>query len=493
LTTRHLGAGSLERFDAERLVPLIAAGLVALLAIPLFTVPWNHFDGGISASAATFTLHGLVPYRDYWLLYGPLTGWILAIPTAVLGPSVELIRIAGLAVLAAQSATVYKICRRWAPPFQAVLLAVVASLLVAVFVGLEMNAWPVAMTLALAGLAIRLESRRALLAGVLIGLAALARLDVGGYALLAALVLPDRRRMLIGFGASVAPVAFVLLLLVPISSLWEQLVWYPLVGPRQFRGVPSLDVLMPMSVAVPFTLVLAILPRIAIGASLVRGIARRQADVLAIAVFAGLCQLQTLGRSDLAHLGVAMPPAIALIAANLPGARRPALIGTAIVAPPLFAVAVFGLVIALSGPTPKDLALQRSIAVTRQAVDRDTPIFIALSRNRYTVGNALLAYYLTDRPPGSRWTLFNPGVTNTDATQTLMVADLEASGTNLMILDVSGAEWFETSNDSQIPGSTILDTYLDERFRTWCDFGDYRVAVRVAWDPASACPIANGP
>jgi hypothetical protein len=471
---------------------VVAGGLAALLAIPLFTVPWNHFDGGISSSAATFTLHGLVPYRDYWLLYGPLSGWVLAIPTAVFGPSVELIRVAGLVVLAAQSSIVYHLCRRWAPPFQALLLAVVASLLVAVFVGLDMTAWPLSMTLALAGLAFRLDSRRPLLAGVLIGLAALARPDVGGYALLAALVLPDRRPLIIGFCACVAPVAIALLLLVPISSLWEQLVWYPLVGPRQFRGVPSLDFLMPMSVAVPFTLVLAILPRVVIAASLVRGAARRQGDILAIALFAGLCQLQTLGRADLAHLAVALPPAIVLIAANLPSARRPAFIGTAIVAPPLFAAAVIGLVTALASPTPKDLAIQRSIAVTRQATDRDTPIFVALSRNRYTVGNGLLAYYLTDRAPGSRWTLFNPGVSNTDATQTLMVADLEASETNLMILDVSGAEWFEATNDSRIPGSTILDAYLDSHFRTWCDFGDYRVAVRAAWDPVSACPIADG-
>lgn len=473
-------------------MPLIVAVVAALLVIPLFFVPWNHFDGGISSSAATFTLHGLVPYRDYWLLYGPLSGWFLAIPTAILGPSVELIRVAGLAVLAVQSATVYRLCRRWVRPFPAVLLAVLASLLVAVFIGLELTAWPLSMALALAGLALRLESRRPLLAGVLLGFAALARLDVGAYALLAALVLPDRRLLLSGFGICVAPVAIGLLLLVPIPSLVEQLVWYPLVGPRQFRGVPGLEVLMPMSVAVPFTLALAILPRLTIAMSFVRGIVWGRRDVLAIAVFAGLCQLQTLGRADLGHLGLAMAPAIVLIAANLPKARLTAFLGIAIVASSLFAVVIIGLLTALSAPTQKDLALQRSIAVTRQATDRGTPIFVALASNRYTVGNALLAYYLTDRPPGSRWTMFNPGVTNTDATQTLMVADLEASRTNLLILDASGAEWFEATNDSRIPGSTILDEYLERRFRTWCDFGEYLVAVRVDWNPSGACPITDG-
>lgn len=476
---------------AERLAPVVAAVVVALLALPLLTVPWNHFDGGISASAAGFTLQGLVPYRDYWLLYGPLSGWLLALPSAVLGPSVELVRLAGLSVLAAQAAVVYHLCRRWTPTFPAILLAVAASLLVAVFVGLEMTAWPLAMTLALLGLGIRLGSRGPVLAGVVIGLASLARLDVGAYALLAALVLPDRGRMLVGFAACVGPVAAGLVLLVPLASLVEQLVWYPLVGPRQFRGVPGLHALMPLSVAVPLTVVLAILPRFAIAASLIRGIARGRRDVLAMATFAALCQLQTLGRADLAHLGVAMAPAIVVIAANLPSGRRPAMLGTALVAPPLFAVASIGMLTAMSGPTPKDLALQRSIAVTRQSTDQNAPVFVALSSNRYTIGNAMLAYYLTERPPGSRWTMFNPGVTNTDGTQTLIVADLEASRTDLLILDVGGAEWFEESNDSRFPGSTILDQYLSERFRTWCDFGDYLVAVRIASGPDSPCPLVG--
>ena len=474
------------------LAPLVAACLTALLALPLLTVAWNHFDGGISASTATFTLHGLVPYRDFWLLYGPLSGWVLAIPTAIFGPSVELIRLAGLGVLCAQSAVVYHLCRRWVGPFPAVVLAVAASLLVAVFIGLEMTAWPVAMTMALLGLALRLGSGRPMVVGFLLGLAVLSRLDVGAYALLAALVLPDRGRLLIGFGICVAPVALVLLLLVPIASLVEQLVWYPLVGPRQFRGISGLDVLMPMAVAVPFTVVLAILPRLVIAVSIVRGLTQHRRDVLAIALFAALCQLQTLGRSDTAHYAVAMAPAIVAFAAMLPSDPRRALIGTAVAAPALFAAAAMGMMIALSGLTPKDVALQRSVAVTLQATDRETPIFVALSANRYTVGNALLAYYLSDRAPGSRWTMFNPGVTNRDATQALIVSDLEATQTDLLILDEWGSEWYEATNDSRIPGSTVLDAYLAQHFRTWCDFGAYRVAVRTVWDPASPCPIGDG-
>lgn len=490
MTAEHQSAGG-QDFGAERLGPGIAAALAVILAMPLLTVPWNHFDGGITASAATFTLHGLLPYRDYWLLYGPLAGWILAVPTAIFGPTVELTRLAGLGVLAGQAVVVYHLCRRWTDRFPSILLAVAASWIVAVFVGLEMTSWPLAMTIALLGLVLRLESRRPILAGMLLGLAFLSRLDVGAYALLAALLMPDRARTLGGFGLCVAPIALVLIVFVPLDSLVEQLVWYPLVGPRLFRGVSSLDQMMPVSIAAPLTVVLAIMPRIAIASGILRGLIARRRDLVAIAVFAALCQLQTLGRADLAHLAVAIPPAVVLIAANLPVSRRPALLGIAVVTPPLFAVAVVFMAMAVAGSTPKDLALQRAVAVTREATDRDTPVFVALATNRYTIGNATLAYYLTDRPPGSRWTLFNPGVTNTDETQSLIVADLEATGTDVLILDVWGAEWFETSNDSRIPGSTILDRYLDDHFRTWCDFGAYRVAVRTSWNPDASCPITD--
>ncbi len=68
----------------------LAVGLSALVISFNLAAPLSTYDGGISAAAATFTLHGLLPYRDYWLLYGPLSGFLLAIPTAFLGPSIAL-------------------------------------------------------------------------------------------------------------------------------------------------------------------------------------------------------------------------------------------------------------------------------------------------------------------------------------------------------------------------------------------------------------------
>jgi hypothetical protein len=48
----------------------VAAGGAAALVAKSMLLPVNMYDAGISASAGTFILHGLVPYRDFWMLYG---------------------------------------------------------------------------------------------------------------------------------------------------------------------------------------------------------------------------------------------------------------------------------------------------------------------------------------------------------------------------------------------------------------------------------------
>jgi hypothetical protein len=475
----------------ERSKAFVTAASAIVLLLPMWTVPWRVFDGGIAAAAAGFTLHGLLPYRDYWLLYGPLAGWFLAAPTAVLGPSVELTRFVGLLWLAGQAVVVYWLCRRWTTSFAASLLALSSTLLVGSFMGLEFHAWTMAMTLALLAMALRLGGTRPVIAGFIVGLAFLARLDVGAYGLLALLVLPDRRRILIGFGAVVVTTGIALVLLVPITTLTEQLVWYPLVGPRQFRGLSDLGADIPLALALPLTATLAVLPRLAALAGLFYSALERRTDLMALAVFACLCQLQTLGRADATHLAVASTPAIVVIAALLPKSPRYSLVAVGLTASALFATGALGTMASSLQPSDRDVALQRAVSVVRLSTEADDTVLVGLASHRHTIVNSLLAYYLVDRRPGTRWTMYNPGVTNTDSTQSLMARDLEASSTNLLILDVEWAGAFESTNDSRLAGSSILDRYIQDHFQTWCDFGAYRVAKRLAWEPESACPVTG--
>jgi hypothetical protein len=389
--------------------------------------------------------------------------------------------------LIAQAAVTYRLCRRWTGTFQSWILAVSSAVLVLAFMGLELGAWMLAMTLALVAIDVRL-AHRPLAAGVVLGLASLARLDVGAYALVSMLLWSHRRQILLAFGAVVVPIALVLVTLVPIAALIEQLVWYPLVGPRQYRGLPGLEAQLPQSLAILFTVVLVLLPRAALAAAVVRSLVQRRRDLLAIAIFGCLCQLQSLGRADPAHLAVATTPAIVVLAALLPKSPRLSVFGAGVMAALMVATSTLGIAAARTQSGSRDVALAEAISVVQSTTKRGDPILVGLQANRYTLVNSLLAYYLADRPPGTRWTMYNPGITNTDRTQTAMVSDLEMSGTGFLILDTEWADAFEIANDSRIPGSAILDDYVQSRFRIWCDFGAYVVAARRTWEPARTCP-----
>ena len=194
----------------------MAAVIAAVVIIPNLWAPLSPFDGGITSSAAAFTLHGQLPYRDYWLLYGPLGGWLLAIPTAVAGPSVLLTQVAGLAVALGQAAIGYLLVRRWAGHFVGLLVSVAAACVPPLFLGLALAAWSLGLLLALSGLYLVFETTaRPWLAGFVIGLAFLTRLDVGGYALLAAMAGRNRAQVVAGVALTVAPVAALLLATTP--------------------------------------------------------------------------------------------------------------------------------------------------------------------------------------------------------------------------------------------------------------------------------------
>ena len=114
----------------------------------------------------------------------------------------------------------------------------------------------------------------------------------------------------------------------------------------------------------------------------------------------------------------------------------------------------------------------------RAATDPGDRIFVGLTSHRYTVRNPIIVYYLADRGPGVRDTLFNPGVTNTDQVQTRMVSDLERTVVPYLVLDRPSAGLSEPYNDSRIPGSTLLDTYIAAKYHTVCDLGSLVIQAR---------------
>ena len=474
--------------NLERLGVLLAVALSAVLISFNLAAPLSTYDGGISASAATFTLHGLLPYRDYWLLYGPLSGFLLAIPTAFLGPSIELTRGFGFVVFCCEAAVAYRLARVWSARGPAIALSVSAVVMMPAMLSLDLSAWPIAMTLALLAIYLSIgTSRSGLLVGLLVGLAFLSRLDVGAYALVGVLVVRDRRAVLLGFAVIAIPFVALALATTAPSSLFEQLIWYPLVGPRQFRGIPGPEVVVGQPTAALLSVPLLILPRIAIALGVVRlalitAQGRRDprlTGLLGLVVFAALCQLQTLARADLEHFSQAATPALLLFAIWF-SAARPSLARFS----GLAAITAASVVVGLIGhrlhrdASGYDRTIFATSAWVRAATDPDDRIFVGLTSHRYTVRNPMIVYYLADRAPGVHDTMFNPGVTNTDWGQTRMVADLVRTAAPYLVLDRPSAGLSEPSNDSRIPGSTLLDEYIAAHYHTVCDLGGLIIQAR---------------
>lgn len=488
--------------NVEWIGMLLAVSSSAVMMSSNLGAALSIYDGGISSSAATFTLHGLLPYRDYWLLYGPLSGFLLAIPTAFLGPSIELTRGLGFVVFCFEAVVAYGVARRWAAGGPAVALAVSAVVMVPAIISLDLSAWPVAMTLALSALYLSIgTSRSGNIIGLLVGLAFLSRLDVGAYALVGALMVRDRRAVLLGFAVIATPFVALAIATTGPSALFEQLIWYPFIGPRQFRGLPGPEVAVGQPIAALLSVPLLIIPRVAILLSVVKLaliMARREREarlsgLLGLVVFAGLCQLQTLARADLEHFSQAATPALLLFAVWLPD-DRPSLARFGALAGITAACMVVGVIghRLHPGASGYDRTLVATSAWVRAATDHEDRIFVGLTSHRYTVLNPLIVYYLADRGPGVHDTMFNPGVTNTEWGQTRMLADLERTAAPYLVLDRPAASLSEPSNDSRIPGSTLLDEYIGANYHTVCDLGSLVIQARNdLLRPTPPCPAVE--
>lgn len=457
----------------------------------------RSYDGGILASSATFVLHGQVPYRDFWLLYGPLGGYLLALPTAVLGPSIELLRGAGLGVAIATAYLSWVLLDRVELGPASVLLAVAAGSVTILITGTEVGAWPLAIAFVLAGFAVMRPDatrQRLVVAGALLGLAFLARLDVGGYGLLALLLAYPRRWAIAGFAVVAVPATILAVALVPVANLVEQLIWFPLVGTREFRGIadPAIGYRGP---AAFMSLVLVWLPRIGIAIALLAALRapRHGRLILMLASFAALCQLQTLGRADYFHFAQAASPAILAMGAAAGQIHRPLTRFTLVAAIGVLPLMAGTLNVAASADPQAVYAveLEQTAAEIRALTCQDEGIFVGDGLNRYTFVNPLVIYYWADRPAASLYTMFNPGVTNREDAQQRIVAELERADTRVIVLDMSMSDAFETSNDSRVPGSTSLDSYIESAFGRHQDIGALRIMLRLGatW----SCPEGKPP
>ena len=332
------------------------------------------------------------------------------------------------------------------------------------------------MILALAALLVARgkTNRHLLAAGFLVGLCVLTRQDLGAYALIAVSISSRSLRPVIGASIILIPAGVLLLLAVPVQALVEQLVWYPLVGQREFRALPVPELTSVLDAGATLDWMLFWPPLAILAAGVVRLWQRRGIDptFVALLILGFLCRLQTLVRADSDHMAEAVVPVVLLLAFLVERPRTfPARLALSTGAALLIAIAALPVTTLGQAPEPYDAALDAAVNLVRTETGPNEPIFVGEADNRYALLNPLIAYYLADRPPGVRDTMYNPGITNTAAAQTRMVADLAANHVRYLILDVRFADCFEPGNSSRIAGPTVLDDAIRRDYSVVANFG----------------------
>lgn len=471
----------------------IVAGLASLPGLVAPMEVGSLYDGGITSSAGTFILHGQIPYRDFWLLYGPLAGYVAAAVQAVFGHDLVVMRLAGLLVTMLCAAVGYLVIAEVAPRLRGATVAVLAATMSTFALGIDLAPWSLAVALSLiAILAGRGDRHRnKFIAGMMVGFAALMRPDVGAYALAAVTIETRSWRALFGVAVVTLPVAALFSLLVPLDALLQQVIWYPLVGTQIFRRVPGPGLLGLLEGADPRSWLLYYIPIALIALSVIRWIRERTIPltILGLLVFATLVRLQTLGRADAFHIAQAAEPAILLAGYAFSAPSRfitRAAAGVAIALP--IALAVSPLIWLVAPPDLYGQAVERVAALIRSETQPDDRIFAGEIRNDRVFINPLVVYFLADRPTGTRDSMYVPGVTTTAETQQRMIDDLSTSHVGFLALDARYAGCFEATNDSRLPGSTKLDEALATNYRPFADLGAVVVLVSRKSAPQAPAP-----
>lgn len=492
------------RLERPWLLFLLAAALSAV------TIWWEigPHDEGLMLQAAHRIAEGQLPYRDFWWNYAPGQPLLLAPFDALLGSALVPWRILRVLADATVALLAFTLVRRE--------IAVLAPAAAAASAGAppRASAWrtwlplltwlavagamafptgpgpnPVALVLALSALLV--APRRVVLAGVLAGLAAVFRLEIGGAAALGVVLLGAPRALPVAMAVAAAGWA-PFFLAAPSETLDQTLGFLGIqdLQRRPFPLDPSGTGGSPVKLLelwMPAILVLAAAAW-AVAAALRRPPLR--AVALAPLALVGLAYL--LGRTDEFHLvplAVALPLLLAVAAAREPhpavALALAALIGV---------IALHGLerkaaqltgrpeLARVPGPAGDGIrttaAEAADLARVLAAVRGDRTLLVLPPRtDRVTVGNPLL-YRLTGTENPTRYDVMQPGVVTEPDVQREMVADLDRARPRHVVRWVDPRTAPEDNPSGRLRGARILDAYVARHYATPRRFGTFVVLTR---------------
>jgi hypothetical protein len=139
---------------------------------------------------------------------------------------------------------------------------------------------------------------------------------------------------------------------------------------------------------------------------------------------------------------------------------------------------------------PRDKEIYESVVGFVHAnVPAGDAIHVGVVRNDAIVVSNTRFYYLADRPAATRYQELHPGVTDVDAVQQEMIADLERKGVRCVVLWWFGGRERAAGADDGIVrrrretgiegiGSARFDAYVAEHFEPVLEVDEYTVLWR---------------
>jgi hypothetical protein len=489
-------ASGVAAADRVPLWPRVRTPVLLLLAAALsgFTIlrEIGPHDEGLMLQAADRIADGQWPYRDFWFNYGPGQPLLLAIAAKLFGPSLLWWRIVRVAIDAVVALLAYRLVRRGAPEW----LALLAWLAVTGAMAWPSGPGPNPTALLLVGLALTLARRRGLWAGALCGLAIAFRPEIGLAGALAVALLGGGGAAL-AVAVGVAAAALLPFFVVAPGEMLDDTVGF--LGVQHLQRLPlpwshhgGLDPNKLLERYVPWLLLagsalwlawaalrrprwsLAALPLLAVGVLYLVG-RPDEFHLVPLAVVLAVALALAAGRERSAGWRVALVVALGLIA--LHGVERRA--GQLLHPPPQARVP--SPVADGVRTTPADAAaLARLLPRIHALTPPGCPIFVAPPRfDKVTVGDPLL-YVLAQRSNPTRYDVIQPGVATTAPVQREMVGDLERARPRVLVrwLDPR-ATADEPNGSSRSSGVRLLDGYLAARYGAPERYGPYELLVRL--------------
>ena len=116
-----------------------------------------------------------------------------------------------------------------------------------------------------------------------------------------------------------------------------------------------------------------------------------------------------------------------------------------------------------------------AVRYIQRHVPEGRAIFVGNAQHRDVISNDALFYYLAERPAGTRYFQFDPGVITTAAVQQEVVRDLERNQVNYVVLCSQPGFAMGGADEPHFPGASLLDEYLRRKYRKVELFGYYSI------------------